>query len=299
MLLFLLLVALVFVVGRRCESPTVPSPRQENCSIKRGKLENWTAFQAKLASEAAAWRKHKSSAGEKKPPLLLLGDSITEALRGTAVGEVVKRTEGVEAVLPTAFSDWQSPLVLAISADETQHLLWRLREGGELPAALRHDPRLAISVLIGTNNLGNANHSEESTAAGILAVARELLSRTQGKLLLSALLPRSVAPPKNQKRNSPRKYTSIMPAVRRVNELVNASVYSELAAQYPGRVNLVDCGHVFAPKPNTAPATWAGVELPAEVAADLMDDALHPNVEGTRLWTRCVSKALAPWAAGP
>jgi len=70
------------------------------------------------------------------------------------------------------------PLVLAISGDETQHVLWRMHLGGgqELgsPLNLRmaNDTNLLVSLLIGTNNLGNAKHSPLDTANGIYAIAK-------------------------------------------------------------------------------------------------------------------------------
>ena len=65
---------------------------------------------------------------------MLLGDSITEAWRGTSYGNPSERTAGVPAVLHQTLGKQfdASPLVLAISGDQTQHLLWRLQLGGEL-----------------------------------------------------------------------------------------------------------------------------------------------------------------------
>lgn len=104
---------------RSCERSTAPTPRTSGCSIRPEKADAWISFQAKLADEAAAYR--TSALGDSaSPPLVLIGDSITEALRGTAIGEKVARTEGIDTVLPSAFPGWQKPLVLAISADETQ-----------------------------------------------------------------------------------------------------------------------------------------------------------------------------------
>jgi hypothetical protein len=278
----------------RCERSVVPSPRQTGCSIKTSeKLQQWIEFQKQLAKEAAAFR---PTEGRGPPPLILYGDSITEALRGTAIGQVTDRTEGIQQVLGSAFPGWRMPTVLAISADETQHLLWRLNRsaGGELSDAMCNDERLAISLLIGTNNLGNAKHSVADAHAGMMAVARDLLQRTRGKLLVNALLPRSQklgdAAPSWRKKA----FVSLMPSVRRVNALVNSSV-RELATEFPGRVRVVDCGHIFQPAQADGSQSWGATRGKAEVNISLMPDALHPNLLGTRLWTACVGHALAPW----
>lgn len=133
------------------------------------------------------------------------------------------------------------PLVLAISGDETQHLLWRLET--ELSPALREDPNLSIVLMIGTNNIGNAHHPARDCVAGILQVARMLLLRTRGRLLLHALLPRGRDPKLKAKL---KRYTTVMPTLHRVNQLVAATVDEDLMTSFPSRVRRVDCGPIFA-----------------------------------------------------
>jgi hypothetical protein len=102
-----------------CENATEATPRNLRCSIKSQALRlGWIAHQQALASEASMYKRDERG----RARLVLLGDSITEAFRGTAVGEVVPRTTGQQVVLQqTLAKDFPSPLVLAISADETQH----------------------------------------------------------------------------------------------------------------------------------------------------------------------------------
>lgn len=268
----------------KCEQPTVPSPRSTSCQVwKPPVLERWHAFHAALASETAAYR---SPSG--RPSLLLVGDSITEAFRGTAIGEVQDRTRGINATLSTLARDYQVQ-VNAISGDETQHLLWRLDNGELGSPSLRADPHLHMVLLIGTNNLGNAKHSAEATVAGVLAAARALLSRTQGRLLVQMLLPRGEGPKHRAWRlkhpsGAFMQMASLMPAVTRCNSLLAAGVDRELASAFPGRVRRVDCGRLFA------------TAIPGrEVSPTLMPDDLHPNVEGSRLLANCVRDALARW----
>ena len=94
----------------------------------------------------------------------MIGDSITESLRGTSYGGHSDRSVGTPAVFNAAMSTCPTatplaatpnPLVLAIAGDQTQHLLFRLANG-EMPPALREGPGgndVTISLLIGTNNI--------------------------------------------------------------------------------------------------------------------------------------------------
>jgi hypothetical protein len=204
----------------------------------------------------------------------------------------VKRTAGLEAVLRGTLSlDFVAPppLVLAISADETQHLLWRLTMGGELTPGMCSDKAVIFSLLIGTNNLGNANHSPDATAKGILAVVHELLHRTRGKILVNALLPRG-QPPKSP---SNRRFVPLMPKVRHVNEQLKLQI-AELKTRSPDRVRLVDCGAMFLSphRMSTAGPRWNRTN---DVNIELMPDALHPSLAGQRVWASCLRRALKPF----
>ena len=71
-----------------------------------------------------------------------------------------ERARGCPQVLEQKFPDY-SPLVLAISGDQTQHLLWRL-QNGEWPSSI---PTATVVVMIGTNNLGGATCRARRRAA--------------------------------------------------------------------------------------------------------------------------------------
>jgi len=176
---------------RSCENATIPTPRSASCHAwSPATLEQWSSFHKVLVSQAVT---HTPQLNH--PRLLMVGDSITEAFLGTAIGQRVVRTIGVERSLAETLAlDYPSPAVLAISGDETQHLLWRLET--ELSPTLCEEPRLFITLLIGTNNLANADHSVDDTAAGVLSAAHTLLARTAGRLLVLALLPRGENPVK-------------------------------------------------------------------------------------------------------
>lgn len=134
------------------------------------------------------------------------------------------------------------------------------------------------------SQLGAAKHSAAATAAGILAVARELLSRSRAKVVVNALLPRGVNVRAKKVRAVP--YVSLMPAVSRVNAMVKEIVVGVLATEFPGRVDWVDCGDIFKPQSQQEPAR--------EVDYDRMPDGIHPTPEGSRAWLECLSPHLLP-----
>ena len=78
------------------------------------------------------------------------------------------------------------------------------------------------------------------------------------------------------------------PSIDQVNSHVKAAVHGQLGSSFPGRVRGVDCGHLFRLRPRD-------VHDGAEVDEKLMPDALHPNLEGSRLLSECAREALGRW----
>eukprot|EP00227_Mantoniella_beaufortii_P021761 CAMPEP_0197601996 /NCGR_PEP_ID=MMETSP1326-20131121/36322_1 /TAXON_ID=1155430 /ORGANISM="Genus nov. species nov., Strain RCC2288" /LENGTH=441 /DNA_ID=CAMNT_0043169281 /DNA_START=65 /DNA_END=1387 /DNA_ORIENTATION=+ len=101
----------------------------------------WKNFAKVLASDA---KTHK-------PRLVLLGDSITEGWRGTSYGVKRKEYKKGPELLAREFGEYE-PLAMAISGDQTTHLLWRLQNGG-FPT---DPPPEYVAVMIGTNDLGGS-----------------------------------------------------------------------------------------------------------------------------------------------
>ena len=269
----------------RCETPTAGSPRTLNCSAKtQAGLTIWNQFQQTLQAEALAYSPIPSAAR-----LVLIGDSITESFRGTAVGQVTDRSQGLERALVEGKLAPHAPLVLAISGDETQHLLWRLRDGGELTPALCADENVVVSLLIGTNNIGNAGHSPEATATGVLAVVKEILQRTRARVLVNALLPRGLNPTKVAAAKGQHKHVSLMPKVRGVNALLNQSIQS-LRSDYGSRLGaLLDCGSGFLSGASQEEVSSGRAN---DVRLKLMPDGLHPNLVGQTQWAQCVLRGM-------
>ena len=100
----------------------------------------WRALADALAAEAA----------NATSDLVLVGDSITEAWRGTSFGARRAQYASAPEILARRLGEY-SPLPLAIAGDTTANVLWRLRNGGFPKRA----PAYAV-LLIGTNDLSRA-----------------------------------------------------------------------------------------------------------------------------------------------
>lgn len=207
--------------------------------------------------------------------VVLLGDSIFETLLGTSCGSPTPRALGGPQVLEEKYG--KSATVLAISGDQTQHLLWRLPF--ELSVGERHNASTYV-VLIGTNNLGRG-HSPKSTVDGVQAVVKWLVDNTNGRVVLLDLLPRNdtatlshLCPPHCDRRGLP--LASFAPAI----EATNLRLSSLFAEKNEGsRVEIIrDCHRIF--------FTQSGSDL--KLDTNLMPDSLHPNAEGHRLLADCI-----------
>lgn len=299
------LIVLAAAPQRRCENASDLVPRTfcgYPATIAKTKAARWAAWQAKLRDEAAQYENDG-----RKPKLLMIGDSISEALRGTAIGEIESRTAGLQEALKSSSLAAEfpapPPLILAISGDETQHQLWRLNAtfGREFSPSLRADAHLFINLLIGTNNIANVNrHSVEETCDGVLAIARFLLrSNTHARLLLNAMLPRETDHPRRivagqpRPRARPTPQRSALELTRdliRANELLRTDVIARLEAEFGARrVRFVDCGAPFRPH------GWRLEDLNAQtysVDGTLMPDGVHPSLNGSRLMADCLGDAF-------
>ena len=155
----------------------------------------WWAFQKKLAGEATEYQ--PPPAGEASG-LVLFGDSITERLRCTSLGQPKQEAldDGLLTVVNATFRTRRPALQLhGVSGDVAEpDLLWRITEGGELSPQMVADPRLLMSLLIGTNDIGRMNKTAADTHKSVVAVARALLAGSQGLLLINAILPRAPSP---------------------------------------------------------------------------------------------------------
>ena len=252
--------------------------------------------------------------GRARCRVLFLGDSITEACRGTQYGETYDELKPRRKVFDETFA----PLggrAFGISGDRTQHLLWRI-QNGELQ--FRHSPEVVV-VCVGTNNLGRDGDGAEDTYLGILAVVSEVLHRLPGtKVLLPGILPRGpgagdpdaaavvhMMPPAMGTSADYQSYSSVAPGssgngsapTKASAEAINASKFGQpglftptivevnrrlqaFAADSNGAVMYVECGHVFVdPKSG-------------HIVPSLMRDALHPTAKGMVAWFSVLGPAV-------
>lgn len=191
--------------------------------------------------------------------VLFVGDSITDFWRRPQT----EKQSGGKKVWDREFA----PLHAAnfgISADRTQHVLWRL-QNGELEGI---HPR-AVVLMIGTNNTGferdnvTPRNTPQQAAEGVKEIVELLRAKLpQTKILLLAVFPRGEKPDHPQR--------------KQVNE-VNAII----AKLDDGRhVHFLDIGRKFLTADGTLPKA-------------IMPDFLHPNEKGYEIWAAAIKQPLA------
>ncbi|WP_170841891.1 GDSL-type esterase/lipase family protein [Sphingomonas gellani] len=175
--------------------------------------------------------------------LIFVGDSITDAWRSDPQREI--------------FEDYfgrYRPYNIGIGGDETQHVLWRINHG-ELDGL---KPKLVV-LMIGTNNLANANRmSPAETADGVAAVVEAIRAKLPGsKILLLGIFPRA------NRSDDP---------LRRAVNATNAII---AGLQDRKTVYYTDIGSKFLDADGTLPG-------------NIMPDYLHPNAKGYQIWADAV-----------
>ena len=139
----------------------------------------------RTVAEKADWMtRHETTVARMKQgdiDLCFVGDSITEWWEGPRASKVWLAN----------FTGWKA-VNFGMGGDCTQHVLWRLQNGGFEIAKPR-----AVVLMIGTNNTdvdSPAKYTVEEVAAGIAAIVGEIRKRSlQTKVLLMAILPRSAS----------------------------------------------------------------------------------------------------------
>ena len=144
-------------------------------------------------------------------------------------------------------------LDLGTSADRTEHVLWRLNEGGELDG---YEAKCVL-LMIGTNNAGHFPFDAEPPSDAILGV-REIVKtirakQPRAKLVIQAIFPRG---------------KDSSDAVRRRNDVVNREIM-----KFADGKDIFWCD--FSDDYLTADGT-----LPKELFPDL----LHPAAHGYDIW---------------
>jgi lysophospholipase L1-like esterase len=176
--------------------------------------------------------------------VLFLGDSLTDWWADPERGGPVWKRH---------FANWKAAN-FGISADRTQHVLWRLQNG----EGSGFSPRLII-LLIGTNNTGMEKdspairNSPAEALAGVIKVVDELRERfPKATILHFAIFPRDEPDSLSRKQ---------------IEEINHALADRPL----PSNVSLVNIGHLFLDE--------TGATQP-----HLMPDKLHLSTAGYELW---------------
>jgi lysophospholipase L1-like esterase len=188
--------------------------------------------------------------------VLFIGDSITDFWRfenPARGGRIVWDRE----IAPLGAANF------GISADRTQHVLWRLEQGDVAKLAPK-----AVVLMIGTNNTGfekdgvTPRNTPDEAAAGIAAVVHTLRTRLpEARILLLAVFPRGAQ--------------SDDPQRAQIAD-INAQIKS-----------LADDEHVF----------WLDfndrlLEPDGTLSAEVMPDYLHPGAKGYQIWWEAVREPL-------
>lgn len=202
--------------------------------------------QVKSPERHDAFMKDKEKLEQKGPiELVFEGDSITDGWRGRN-GRFVFDEEY------TRYNCFNT----GIGGDRTEHLLWRI-DHGELDGL---HPK-AVVLMIGTNNLGN-KQSVEDTTAGIKCVVSAIHEKLpESKILLLAVFPRGHDATDH-----------FRDEIKQVNEAISKLDGSE-------NVTYLDIGPKFLDPDGTLSKT-------------IMPDALHPNEKGYMVWAESMKPTL-------
>lgn len=180
-------------------------------------------------------------------PVVFIGDSITHYWEGSG-----------RQVWQKFFAEGPRRAInLGTSADRTEHVLWRLTEGGELDG---YEAK-CILLMIGTNNSGHFPFEKEPPVDTILGI-REILrviaeKQPKARVILTAIFPRGA---------------TADDACRRRNDVVN----KEIARFADGkRVIWCDFSDKF-------------LSADGRLSPELFPDLLHPGERGYEIWAGSV-----------
>lgn len=175
--------------------------------------------------------------------LIFIGDSITQGWEGSG---------------KDAWEKYYGPrkaMNLGISADRTQHVLWRL-ENGNIDGIT---PKAAV-IMIGTNNY--SDNSGREIGEGMIAIVEKLRANLpEMKILILAIFPRG---------EKPNEYRA---------KLAGASHLASSAAD-DEMVYYVDIGEGF-------------LESDGSISGKIMPDFLHLTPKGYEIWADAIEEKLS------
>lgn len=233
MRLFLLILSICTLVaapvsGQEPNLAVIPAPRDDFGTFKR-----------------YLWIKEQ--AAKESPGVVFLGDSITQAWDGAG-----------KQAWDQYFGDLK-PFNAGISGDRTEHILWRIEQGG---LDFREAPQVCV-LMIGTNNTGHRRGHEaaEHTAEGIELIAKALHAKyPRMQILLLGILPRGAD---NQD------------ALR----IHNAKINAMLAGMKLKNVTYLDIADAF-------------LDADGVLSKDISPDLLHFNPEGYDRYAKAILPSI-------
>lgn len=179
--------------------------------------------------------------------VVFIGDSITHFWESNGKAQLTKY-----------FSDGDAKMLdLGISADRTEHVLWRLNEGGELDG---YEAK-CILLMIGTNNTGHRPFAAEPPSDTILGI-REIVKTIRAKqptatVVLTSIFPRGF---------------DANDALRQRNAIVNKEIQ-----RFADGKSIFWCD--FSDQFLTADG---------RLSREFFPDLLHPNAAGYEIWYSAV-----------
>jgi len=167
------------------------------------------------------------------------------------------------------FQKWK-PLNMAISAEHTEHILYRLLNGN-----IEGIKPKAAMILIGTNNLGHEpKEKAEWVTAGVKKVIDTVRAKSPGtKILLLAMFPRGA-----EKKGADGIFKNTKPTDSIRQRTVEANKLLASIADNK-MVFFMDIGDMF-------------VAADGSIKTEIMPDNLHPNEAGYQLWLAAVKPKL-------
>lgn len=265
-----------------------PSPEPEAGGGGVSGSAPWLELAAALAAEA----------GNSTSDLILVGDSITEAWRGTSFGAPRAEYASAPEILNRRLGEY-SPLTLAIAGDTTSNVLWRLRNGGFPDKTSLKSPAFVV-LLVGTNDLSASLRDVEGggaatgcasdadvaalfsvgvpgASAGIIACVEELVKRApDSRIVVLGITPRGERVYNRVSYLQPSVWSAAIDAtndvVERALENGKRGVSSSFGSRRYRNVVFQPCSEPFLVRD----AAGGG----KRVDERLMRDGLHPNGAG-------------------
>lgn len=199
-------------------------------------------------SRATWWQHHQSllaldPAVKARARIVFIGDSIVEGWDDASFREHYGEYHGLR---------------FGIGGDMTQQVLFRIEQG-----ELEHLKPRVVVLLIGTNNLANANDTPDEVARGVEAVVRSIrMLMPEATLVLLAILPRDLPG------------SALRALVSDTNGLLARLGDGE-------KIRYTDVGSHF-------------LRADGAIPTGFMADALHPTPDGYRVLAKALQPVVTP-----